>query len=262
MAFDTETSSIDCAVHDAVKYKAGASAVRTCTAGAYGTPDVTACVWVDCAAEAPWAATADGATASVSCDKHDSTHYSDTKQATRLCTQSVWGSVDVTGCELASGVFWCEAADGYAKTWTNGVVSKKCTDLKGEHEGVFTGDTTASITCTNNAAGTAASFDTATLDTTACTYKICLTADNAAGFPDTNAKATATLECKKYKTTMEKKEGTDGKAKLECLLGDDGKAVWSDAVDVVDCVETDTSSSRLCSIGAGLLSAACVAAAL
>jgi len=262
MAFDTETSLIDCAVHDAVKYQAGTNAVRTCDAGSYGTPDVSACVWVECAADGAWISTADGDTASVACNVHDVVHYSDSQQASRPCTQSLWGAVDVTACELAPGVFWCTADDGFPKTWTNGAVSKLCTELTGDYKGVFEGATTASIVCKNNQAGTAASFDEASLDVSKCTYKQCLKTNNELGFLDTNVTTTAKLACKDYSATMIGKEGTDGEAKLDCLLVD-GVATWSDEVDVLDCVETAAeSSSHLCSIGAGILSAACVAAAL
>merc|ERR1712154_207695 len=112
-----------------------------------------------------------------------------------------------------------------------------------------------------NAAGDAAAFGAP--DVSACVAKKCLnSASTSYGFPDTDVKATATLTCELFNANMIAVAGTDGLAKLECLLNADGTAAWSDAVDAQQCVDPTASSARLCSIGAGMLSAACVAAVL
>merc|ERR1719403_402738 len=158
-SFTGESMSVDCATYDAVKYQVGALATKTCTDGVYGATDVSLCQWVHCPLSGDWIATADGVTASIDCDLVDSVHYSNAQQATRLCTQSVWG----------------EASDGYAKTWTNGTASKACSNLDGDHTGIYEGGE-AVVTCTNNSDNTAAQFSTP--DVTACTAKQCLAADS------------------------------------------------------------------------------------
>jgi hypothetical protein len=262
MAFTGQTSSIDCATLDASSYKAGSSATRSCTGGVYQDIVKDACVWVDCAAVAPWAATADGATDSVACNLIND-NYSDLASAERVCTESVWGPVVETKCHdaLAQGVFWCPEAHGFPRAWTDDFAEQPCKNLKlDKHKGMYDGNTNAKIQCKNNGDDTA-SFDLETLDVSACTKKQC-SIHPELGFKKTDVEKLSKLACKDYSATMIAKDGKDGNATLMCELID-GEAKWSDEVDVSECHDTSAdSSARLCSIGAGILSAACVAAAI
>jgi len=261
-AYTGQEKLVDCATVDSALYQTGQDGKRTCGMDeTYGIEDLSACVFNDCALDGVWPATANGAVASITCDTYDSTHYKNTQSATRSCTETVWGSVDVSACELAAGIFECAAADGYAKAFTGQQSTKKCTDLDGDYKDLYTGDQLASATCTNNDAADAAAFGDP--DVSLCVAKQCLnSAATSYGFPDTNAKATAELKCELYNANYIAISGTDGLAKLDCVLATDGTAAWSDAVNVEQCEDTTASSARLCSIGAGLLSAACVAAVL
>jgi len=264
-AYVGQVKLVDCATVNSALYKTGQDASRTCETGpAYGTADESSCVFLDCVLSGEWPATANGATATITCDKHDSTFYSNAASATRVCTETVWGDIDATACAgaLATGIFNCAAANGYAAALTGQTSTKKCTDLtETEYVNMYEGSTLATATCTNNDAGDGAVFGAP--DVSQCTAKKCLkSASTSYGFPDTDVKATATQKCEDYNANLVKVAGTDGLAKLECLLKDDGTAAWSDAVDVLQCVDTTASSARLCSIGAGMLSAACVAAVL
>jgi len=263
-AYVGQIKYVDCATVDSALYKTGNDGIRTCEAGpAYGTADVSACIYLDCVAEGNWAATADGVTASIDCDEttYGATFYSDTQQATRLCTETVWGDVDHTACELAAGIFECAATDGYASALTTETSTKLCSALGGDYLNMFEGTELATVTCTNNEGDTAAAFSDP--DVSNCVAKQCLnSAEKAYGFPDTDVTQTAELECKTFNSVMIALEGTDGLATMECLLNEDGNAVWSDEVNVDNCVDTTASSARLCSLGAGMLSAACVAAIL
>jgi len=178
------TASVDCAAYDAVKYKAGTNASRACSnAGEWETVDVTACIWVDCTdADGVWADTNDASTASVLCNLYDAVHYSDTKSATRGCTQSAWGDVIVSECELATGIAKCAAGNGYTEAFTNQKRTKLCTAVtETAHMATLeaTADTAAAsftkftagnaeVTCTNAADNSSASFSDP--DVSGCTY--------------------------------------------------------------------------------------------
>merc|ERR1712079_288442 len=125
---------VDCATVNSAMYKTGTDGIRTCETGpTWGTPDVSACVFLDCVADDNWPATEEGVTASIACDLHDSTFYSNTQSATRICTETVWGTVDFSVCELAAGIFECAAGDGYDAAFTTQVSTKPCADLDGDY---------------------------------------------------------------------------------------------------------------------------------
>lgn len=123
----TASASLACDTHDATKYQSGASATRFCENNA-GTPTwsttitTSACSWVDCAADSPWAQTAHGASDTQGCDSVNALYNSGT-DATRACSETVWAAADESACtwidcatETVQGVAWPATASGATAT--------------------------------------------------------------------------------------------------------------------------------------------------
>merc|ERR1712048_597937 len=114
---------------------------------------------------------------------------------------------------------------GFAAAHTGQTATQACKDLKGDHLNEYEGSAVATATCTNNPAGTAATF---TVDVSACAKKQCNKADSPNGvFDSIGVKMESTVDCATYDVNMK-----GGKAVAQCIIGSDGKAAWSDEVDV------------------------------